>query len=824
MRDFLRDIARGFRALRRQPGFTVATVLTLALGIGATTAIFAVLNRIVLRPLPYATADRLVDIGTLWPKIGPDTRFHISPANYFFFRAHSRTLEDIAAYLPAEANVTGDGAAEQVREVLASAGIFHVLGIRPYLGRLFTAADDQPSDASPRATPAPGAAAPVLVLSYDFWKRRLGGDPGAVGRTLEVDGRPLPVVGVLPPGTQLPDRQVDVWRPLGLNPNANPTNWHTFNALAVLRPGFSLADAQRELDGFRRHFEELMPSAYPAGWMAETGFHMDVRDARELLVGGVERTLWLLLAAVALVLLIACANVANLFAVRAEARSRESAVRAALGADRRRLAGHFLGETLVLAVLGATLGLALADAALGLLVRIAPPSLPRVAEIGLGWEAVAFAGALALLAALAFAAVPLLRATHPEAALHGGRGITAGRRRHVLRGALVVSQMALAVVLLAAAGLMARSAWRLRHVDAGIQPRGVLALYVSLPFRRYADYPQVAAFYRELAGRIRSLPGVSAAGFGENLPLGGYDGCNGLAPEQPAAIRGDACVGASLVSPGFLQALGIRVRGRIPDWSDLASGSGAVVVSRQLAQHFWGGADPIGRGIKGNGSRPPFYRIVGVTEGVRYAGLDRPPAEMAYFPLEPVEGAPLWIPPRSTWLVVRSTVPPAALTAAIRRVIGELDPGVALGDVETMDQVMDASMAVVSMTMLLLTVAALMALVLSAIGLYGVVAYIVGERTSEIGVRMAVGAPAGQVAREVVRRSARLALVGAAAGVLGALAVTRLLRSLLFEVSPGDPVTLFAVAVLLVGVALLASYLPARRAAALEPMTTLRVE
>ncbi|HET7551159.1 MAG TPA: ABC transporter permease [Gemmatimonadaceae bacterium] len=829
MTSIAQDLRYAARSLRRSPGFTIVAILTLGLGLGATAAIFTLLNAVVLQPLPYPEPDRLVDIGSRWPGVNADMRIGISPANYFYFRDHSRTLEDVGVYLTSEATITGDDHPERVRVAEASAGVLRALRAKAALGRIISEDDDQPASTAPGSV-APGPSAPVAVLSHDFWERRYGGDPNVIGKTMWIDSRAVPIVGVLEQGVQLPDQDVDVWQALGLNPVGRATNWHMFGAIARLRAGATIDQARSELAAVSSRVVELFPTAYSDAFMKDTSFRFDVASMRSIVLGDVGRSLWILFGTVGLVLLIACFNVANLFLARTESRQQETAIRMALGARSTQLARHYLTESALLSLFAAALGIAFAGGAVRLLLAFSPTWIPRLSMVRLGWESVAFTVFISLAAAAAFGLFPVVaaRRTARGSRRSGARGSTATRKQHAVRSTLVVVQMALALVLLAAAGLMLRSFAKLRSVDPGVRPEGILAMELHLPSQRYTSYEQVSAFYKELTSRLEGLPGVTRASVTTELPLTvtGF-GCNAVFVEDqpPAPNVNPPCVDVSTVSPGFFNSLGIRVRGRIPDWSDIESRSGAVVVSKALAQRFWPGEDPIGKGIRAQGFREPFYRVVGVTEDVRYNGLDKPPTEMVYFPLLPMEDAPLWSPQRSVTLVVKSaSAHPEQLAATVRRTLAGIDSDIPLANVRTMNEVVAKSMARTSLTMLLLAIAGGMALVLAAVGLYGVISYIVSRRTREIGIRVALGAQVAEVIRSVTLQSLRLALLGTAAGVIGALMLTRFLRSMLFEVNPTDPLVLAGVSLVLVVVALAASYMPARRAAKIDPVIALRAE
>ncbi len=830
MNTFINDLRSAFRAIPRKPGFSLVATLTLALGIGATAAIFTVLNAVVLSPLPYPESERMVRIENQVPGVDPERNWGLSPAGYFHFQENSRGLETVAVYLTPEVSLSGDGPAERVQAARVSANLFSVLQVRPALGRLITPEDNQVR--SEATSVSPGPAVPVAVLSHDLWVRRYGADPNIVGTTVEMSGLAVPVVGVLEAGADLPDPGLNVglWLPLGLNPNAPATNWHTFQAIGRLEEGVSPATLQDELTRFTSRFSELYPSAYDDDFMRETGFSPVVIPLREAVVGDVTGTLWMLLAAVMLVLLIACANVANLFLVRTEGRRREMALRAAMGATRARLTRQFLTEGVVLALVGGAAGLLLAYLGVDALLAGAPERLPRIDEIGMGGEVIGLVVLLSLLVGLVVGSFPLLRfsaSTGSGAIRNEGRGATAGRERNATRNLLVIGQVAMAVVLLASAGLLFRSFQQLRSVEPGFDPANTLTMELALPFSTYGSYEEVGAFYQELTRRVEALPGVVSAGLSDDMPLVSSGTCATLSVEEPPVSEAAApgCISTNMAAPGFFETLGIPVAGEFPNWNDVNQRTGGVVVSRSLAERLWPGEDPIGKGIRGNGPGEPYYRVVGVAGDVRANGLDKPAIEVVHFPLIPLEGAGLWGPPRGATLVVKTaTDRPESLTGSIRSVVADMDPEVPIANVRTMQSIVAESIARTSFAMTLLAVASAAALMLGAVGLYGVLAFVVGQRQKEIGIRMALGARVEQVARMVVTHALALALAGVAVGVAAALAVTRVLQSLLFEVSATDPITLVAVSVILLMVALAAAYLPARRATRVDPMVALRAE
>jgi putative ABC transport system permease protein len=814
-RGFLKDIRYAVRSLRRSPGFSTVAAVTLAIGIGATTAMFALLHAVVLSPLPYPQADRLVHVGHPVPGLNPEWKWGVSEAGFFHFLDHNQTFESVGAYSTMTLNVSGDGRAEQVPTAAISASIFDVLGARPEVGRLLTWADNE------------SGRAPVVMLGYDFWQTRYGGDPGIVGRSIDLEGSPFEVVGVTQPGFRVPEQATAVWFPVTISRANQPVNWHRFQVIGRLAHGRTLPEAVSDLERLTAQFPEVAGAAYSVRFMDESRFAVDALPLQRHVMGDVGGVLWMLLGAVALVLLIAAVNVANLFVVRLATRRREIAVRTALGASRWEVARRFGAEALVLAGSGAVLGLGLAWAAVRLVVATEPGWIPGIAELGLGGEAVAFAVAVALLTTLAYALIPVFRRETDGLALRESVGSTASRGQLALRRSLVAAQVALAVVLLAGAGLMLETYRNLRAVDPGFEAAGVLTAQVSLPQARYGSDQAASRFWRELMDEVGALPGVVAVGATQSLPLAGGGGCSMIFADDPAAQeRNTSCFASTVrVAPGYFEAMGIPVRGRTPSWTDTENQVGEAVISQAVADRLWPGEDPIGKGIKGNSSNPPFYTIVGVAGPVRAMGLTEPPIERVYFPMIAVEGAQLWGPPTGMTLVVKQRGgDPTALTPAIRSTIQRMDATVPMQNARAMEEVVAASIARTSFVMILLGTAALMALLIGLVGLYGVVSYVVEQRRGEIGIRMALGADGRRVAGMVLGQAAALAAVGVAVGVVAALLATRVMESLLYDVRAADPWVLGGVAVLLMAVALFASWVPARRASRVDPITALKAE
>ena len=819
MPQTLRSLARG---LLRSPAFTALAVLTLAVGIGATTAVFSLVNAILLRPLPFPEPERLVGVWHSAPGLDIQ-QFEHSLGTYVLYKRHARSLEGIGLYDAGSASLTDGASPERVTSAGATASLFTVLRATPARGRVFVEGDERPG------------AEPILILSDALWRRRFGGDPAVVGKSLRVDGVARQVVGVMPPSFRFPEPDTELWLPVTIdeaNLEIGNFNWY---GIARLAPGATPETAQRELAAIVRRMPEEFPSDdITAGMMEHARFTTLVHPQRDDVVGEIQQILWVLLGAVGVILLIACANVANLFLVRAEARQREVAVRTALGASRGAIARTFLGETTLLALAGGLLGLLLAGAGLRALLALGPEGIPRLEEVGIDLPVLGFTLFISLLAALLCGGFAALRYGTPElvpALKEGGRGGSTGRERHRARNLLVVAQMALALVLLVCSGLMVRSFWRLRHVDPGLEPRGVLTVRLALPETEYPDEASNARFTTALLERVRALPAVVEAGTVTLLPLTG-GGSNSAHTFEDFPLPPDAVppiIAVRFATPEYFQAMGIPLlAGRTLSPVDPARPTNEIVVSAALAERFWPGKSALGRrivqGLKQEGNE--WSEIVGVVGSVRDEGLHEKPFEAIYYPLRrimPVEEEGEWVP-RNFTLVVKVEGEPMDAAAAVREAVWGLDRNLPLAQMRTMEEVVKRSTARTSFTMLLLLVAAAMAVLLGAVGNYGVISYVVSQRTREIGVRMALGAARGDVAGLVLRQGLWMALGGVAIGLAAAFALTRLLRALLFEVSPTDPATFGAVSVVLVAVALLASYLPARRAASVDPLEAIRYE
>ncbi|MFW6078571.1 MAG: ABC transporter permease, partial [Gemmatimonadota bacterium] len=774
---------------------------------------------VLFEPLPYPDADRVVRVWNEWEG---SPRAQLSPAEYFDYRERVEAFEAFGVYAASSFNLTGGDEPERVRGAFVSAGVFDVFGIEPALGRVYGAAEDRPGQDD------------VVVLSHGLWRRGFGGSPDVLGRTITLDGTARTVIGVMPASFRLDDAYAagesdDLFVPLGIDRTTFPNRGsHFLSGVARLAPGVDVAGGGAAVDAVAQEFVAEYPDEYPAGMR----FGASVQTMREAVLGPVKPMLYALLGAVGLVLLIVCANVASLLLARSDARRREFGIRAALGAGRGRLARQLLVESVLLAGVGGVLGVALAAWGTDALLALQPGELPRVEQVGIDLRVLGFAAAAALATGLLFGALPALRAgsvrVH-EALKEAGRSAAGdGRSRRPSRQLLIVAEVALAVVLLLGAGLLIRSFQRLQAVDPGFTTENVLTVRTSLPEATYPDEPDVVTFYDRLLNRVEGLPGVREVGAVSGLPLATTRGDLNFmvegrpVPEAAAAPAADWQV----VTPGYFESIGMRVlrgRGILP--TDRAEAPGAVVINETMAETFWPDEDPLGQRIMlGGGAGPEWPTVVGIVADVRHNGLAAAPRPEMYLPHAQFR---LWGSGDAIagmTLTVRTETDPASLSAAVRREVRALDPELPLAAFRTMDEVFAASVADRRFAMTLLALFAATALLLAAVGIYGIMAYAVTRRRREIGLRIALGARAADVAGMVVRQAGTLAAAGIAAGLLLGLGATRLLSSMLYEISPTDPATVGGAAVVLAAVSLLAGYLPARRASRTDPMVVLREE
>jgi putative ABC transport system permease protein len=780
------DLRQAARSLRRSPGFTALAVLTLGLGLGAAAAIASVVDGVLLRPLPYPESDRLVVVQETLPPRMPELA--VSRDHYFEWVAQAHSFARIAAMHEGSYNLTGMGEPVRVSAGRLTANTLATLGVRPALGRDFASTED---------TPRRGQ---VVILSHGFWVRQLGGRADVLGRTLQLDGEPHTVVGVMPGGFQL-DGPLDLFTPAGYEPGGV----HDIGAIGRLAPGVSLAQARSEMELISARRAEPPIMGVKLGVKLTPLLEKKVHAVRPLLVA--------VLGAVGFLLLIACANVANLLLARGTVRARELAVRAALGASRARIARQLLLESVLLAGLGAVAGAIVGQWGVSALLAAAPDTLPRAQELALDPRALIITGALVLLTAIGFGLLPALRAagTAPGQTLKNG-GPGAGDRGGALRAGLVAAEVAIALVLLVGAGLLMRSFVHLQRLSPGFDPHGATGLTLALPPKKYPAGPQQALFARQAVAALAKVPGVAAAGVAQGLQLeGNFDWFFAEVVGRPSADP--PLVNGFLVDGDYFRAMGITLRrGRLLDGRDRRDGPLVTVISGSMARRLFGDGDPLGQRIRARGSALRF-EVVGVVGDVTHDRLAREPTLQAYAPLP--QGAADW---GVFTFVVRGRASPAALRAAIATV----DAGQAVTSIRPLADWQAGTLARERFALLLFGVFSGAALLLAAIGLYGVMSYTVGRRRAEIGIRMALGARAGQVLALVLRQGARLVALGMAAGLAGALALSRLLSSLLYGVSATDPLTFAGIALLLALTAVLACLLPARRAARIDPLTALR--
>jgi putative ABC transport system permease protein len=837
------DLKYAVRLLRRSPGFTATALLTLALGIGANTAIFSIVNGVILRPLAYPKPEQLMYLTTQFPAFGFE-QFWVSPPEYLEFRELNQSFAAVGAFTTGEANLTAGDRPLRVRTASVDEHLFNALGVPAAQGRFFTAGETDvnappPAPGQPSNPPLPPPA--IVVLSHELWQTAFGGRP-IVGQTVELDGRRREVLGIMPPGTDVMDNRTEVWLPLGLNPaNRRNRGSHFLYLIGRLKDGVTVQAAQTELDTLIKNWGERAgvpptgPGSHVFKPLTERGAHiLQMKSLTEEMLGGARRSIWVLQAAVGVVLLIACANLANLLLARAETRHREFAVRTAIGATRGRLLQQFMTESVLLAVAGGVLGLALARIGVQALVRAYPNSLPRTTEIAVDPIVLAFTFAVALASGVLFGLAPIMhtRAKGLVTALKegGDKGAT-GAARHRIRQSLVMAEVALAVIVVIAAGLLVRTVYNLTNVDAGFNRSRLVTFSITLP---RTTYPQAAArmqVYRSLIEKIRAVPGVQNAsgmtGLPPNRPLNANDTDidNYTAPPEGPFENVDYYQN---VVAGYFETMGIPIlQGRSFQTADAASDGPVAVVNERLVNTFWRDKNPIGQRLRPCcGDQVPWFTVVGVAKDVKQGGVDQKTGTEFYFFVDQLSARPeaQAQAPFNMNFVMRTTLMPAALASTIERLVREVDRTVPVVRLREMEDVFAESIRRPRLLAQLIGVFGGLALLLASIGTYGVLSYMVAERRREIGIRLALGADRSSVVTQVMRQGLLLTGVGVAIGLAAAFGLNRLIASLLFGVKPTDMSTLSGVIATITLVALLACVLPAWRAARLDPNAVLRAE
>jgi predicted permease len=818
------QIRHAVRKLMRAPLFSAIALSTLAVGIGSNAAIFSVVNGVLLKPLPFEAPDELVGVWHTAPGLGFDD-VNQSPALHFTYVEESRTFASVGMWDPGQVSVTGLAEPEQVDAMWVTHQTLPLLRIRPMLGRTFTPEEDHPDGPQ------------TVMLSHGYWERRFGGDAGVLGRTVSIDGVTREVIGVMPTDLRFLAYDSDVYLPFRFDPDEVFVGNFSYQAVARLNPDASVESANADVERMLPVAVERYPGGISLGMMQEARFGPNVRPLKQDVVGDVGSVLWVLLGTVAIVLLIACANVANLFLVRSEGKQQEMAVRTAMGASKGRLTVDMLVESLVLGVGGGILGLVLAYGGLKVLVALGPESLPRLDEIGVDAVVLLFTLAVSILAGALFGLFPALRyggAGLVNALKEGGRGGSAGRERHVARNALVVAQMALALVLLTGSGLMVRSFQALRSVEPGFErPEEVVTFRVTIPDAEIEETEQVAMAHQEILRRIQAVPGVSRAAFSSSVTMDGWDSNDGVETESDP-VEGDQIPPIrrfKWVGGGYTETMGNDlVAGRAITWADIQDRAKVVMVTENLAREEWGDApSALGQRIRqfgGELGEGAWYEVVGVVGDIHDDGVDQDPVATVYWPqvVSDFWGDDLFTTRSMAYAVRGAAGGPATLLPQLREAVWSVNPNLPLARVRTLQEIVADSMGRTSFTLVLLGIAAAVALFLGSVGIYGVISYIVSQRTREIGVRMALGAERSDVSGMVLRQAGGLAFGGVVVGLAAAAGLTRLMSSLLYGVSPMDPATFASVALGLSAVALLASWIPARRAARTDPVVSLRFE
>jgi predicted permease len=797
-----KDLRHAARVLRRGPGFTAMAVFTLALGIGATTAIFSVVYGVLLKPLPFAEPERLVGLYHRGPGVNLAV-MNQGPATYFIYRDNQKTFEDIGAWDRQEVSITGRGEPERVEALEVTAATLPLLRVQPLLGRLFTEQDN-----------APGSP-PQVILTYGYWHRVFGGARDIVGQPLQVDGVPADVIGVLPASFKFLRNDPAVLLPMQPNPEAKWVSFG-FQALARLKPGATLAEANADI-------ARMIPIVEQVPGHIALKLEPNVRPLADDVIGNVGRVLWILLGTVSIVLLIACANVANLFLVRAEGRQQELAIRAALGASRGRIARELLAETLMLGLGAGLVGLAFARACIGLLRTLAPTSLPRVDEIALDPAVLLFALAISLLTGLLFGGIPVLRLGAPSstALKEGGRQSSDGPVRQRTRNTLVVAEVAMALVLLIVSGLMIRTFLAMQQVEPGFtNPEQVQTFRIEIPNTMGADPVEMARLHEQIAERLRAVPGVVSVGLSSSVTMDGEDNTNPLNVEHFPVPEGEMppLRRFKSVAPGYFETMANPLlAGRAITWTDIYESRPVVVISKALAREYWGSlGEALGKRVRGFG--PTWYEVVGVSGDERDDGLNQPPTAIVYWPMV----NEIYRPTTISYVVRSSRVGARGFLGELQQAVWSVNADLPLANVLTLEEIQADSMAQTAFAMVMLAIAATVALLLGVVGIYGVIAYIATQRTREIGIRIALGAQTRDVRVLFLRHGLLLTAAGIVFGIGASLAATRVMSALLFGVGPVDLLTYAGVSAGLAAVALLATYLPARRASRLDPIAALR--
>jgi predicted permease len=810
------------RALRRSPGFTIVTVVTIAIGIGANAAIFSVVNGVLLKPLPYPEPDRLVDIREISPVLDLKD-LQLAPSDYFTFREENRTFERFGVWDRSRVSVTGLGTPEQIPSLDVTVDTLPALGIHPALGRWFSNKEDAPE------------ASRTVILSYGYWQRKFGGASSVIGRGIHLNGNLCQIIGVMPAGFRLLDEQADVIQPFRFDRAKTTLGNYSFYAIARRRPGVSLkqasADVARMIPMIIRKFPP--PPGFSAKLFEQARFRPALQPLKQEVIGNLGRILWVLMGSIGVVLLIACANVANLLLVRAEGRQQEIAVRTALGASWQRIVGVLLMESVVLGFAGGVTGLGIAYGAVALLVKLAPRYLPRVESIAIDPAVLLFTFALSLGAGLLFGAIPALKYAAPRITLAlraGGRTLSQSRERHRARNTLVVLQTALAVILLIGSGLMIRTFQALGKVQPGFRdPAQVQTLRIFIPDAQVKEPVRVIRMEQEIQGKLAAIPGVVSAAYANSVPDDGNNSTDLLYAEDRFYAEGQLppLRRFKYVAPGFFKTLGTPlVAGRDYTWTDIYGERKYAIVSENMAREMWGSATAaLGKRIR-EGMKDDWREIIGVAADVHHDGADQKPPSVVYWPvlMSQFEGNETLVQRGVAYAIRTSSAGSRSFLEQARQAIWSIDPDLPLARVETMEQIYRGSMARSAFMLVMLAIAGAMALLLGLVGIYGVISYSVSQRTRELGIRLALGAQQFSLKTMIVRNGLALAGIGAAVGLAASAGLTRIMASWLYGISPLDALTYAAVAIGVLAAAAAASYLPARRVSDLDPVEALRAE